>query len=608
MVCTSPPYWGLRDYGLPPLIWGGDPQCPHEWAEETIEREMRRGVNLAASPVSTRGGAKKIAEVGWQRFTRGSCLKCGAWRGALGLEPTPEFYVQHLVEIFREVGRVLRDDGTCWINMGDSYASGDRSTYRSGASDNKGHLVQNDQSRPRTPPGLKPKDLCGIPWRVAFALQQPHRVPTCVQSEVDRAWLAAMFDGEGTIGIRRFDSYRKEKQQVYQDGFIVYTSVTNSDVELLDRCIELTGFGDRRIKWAGRAGETDKRGITTRRDSYGWRQDGNNAVRIIRAIYPYLIAKKKQACIAYTLDYLNKHGHGSRSVPKEIQEKKVYLWGLIKGCNQRKPVDVPSWLLEPQDEFEPGWYLRSDIIWSKPNPMPESVTDRPTKAHEYLFLLAKSDRYFYDAFAIQEQCESGPSDVKKMLESLPRIGGKHKTLEDPLSKASATTNIGRKRSVGNPNGRNRRSVWTIATEPYPEAHFATFPEKLVEPCILAGTSARGACAKCGAPWARVIQREVLPPPDRIHNNPFKHDAMTTHGEGGATLRNVVSKETAGWRPTCACGADPVPCIVFDPFVGSGTTVAVAESLGRRGIGLELKAEYLALAKKRIADVLRGLPI
>jgi DNA modification methylase/intein/homing endonuclease len=123
---------------------------------------------------------------------------------------------------------------------------------------------------------------------------------------------------------------------------------------------------------------------------------------------------------------------------------------------------------------------------SKPNPMPESVTDRCTKAHEYLFLLSKNGRYYYDAEAIKEPCRSGLSDIKKMTESLPRIGGKHKILIDPLSKASSTTNIGKKRSVGDPSGRNRRSVWTIATHPYKAAHFATFPPDLIEPCILAG--------------------------------------------------------------------------------------------------------------------------
>src|SRR5690606_23150637 len=142
-------------------------------------------------------------------------------------------------------------------------------------------------------------------------------------------------------------------------------------------------------------------------------------------------------------------------------------------------------------------------------------------------------------------------------------------------------------------GRNRRSVWTIATQPFPEAHFATFPEKLVEPCILAGTSPK-ACPKCGAPWERVVERDVLPPPDRVNNNPFKHAANTNHGEQGSTLRNIVRRQAVGWRPTCSCPDNDGSgkCVVLDPFAGSGTTLLVAERLGRQAVGIEINPEYV----------------
>jgi len=120
-----------------------------------------------------------------------------------------------------------------------------------------------------------------------------------------------------------------------------------------------------------------------------------------------------------------------------------------------------------------GWYLRSDIIWSKPNPMPESVTDRPTKAHEYLFLLSKQERYYYDAAAIAEPAIYA-GDVKTGLGSTKEFDAeKQRTL------------LRGERTIG--DTRNRRSVWTIATEPFPDAHFATFPTALVKPCILAGS-------------------------------------------------------------------------------------------------------------------------
>jgi DNA modification methylase len=234
-VVTSPPYWGLRDYGVD---------------------------------------------------------------GQIGLEATPEEYVATMVDVFREVRRVLRDDGTVWLNLGDSYNNFRVST--------NGQRVHNREQRGK-PPGrravsrkLKEKDLVGIPWRVAFALQAD------------------------------------------------------------------------------------------------------------------------------------------------------------------------------------GWWLRQDIIWAKPNPMPESVTDRCTKAHEYLFLLSKAARYYYDAEAIKEP-DSGQQHARTVYAGAG-------SLEPSGGLRSAHGNLWGDESK-NGQGRNKRSVWTVATAPYAEAHFATFPPKLIEPCILAGSRA-----------------------------------------------------------------------------------------------------------------------
>ena len=137
-VVCSPPYWGLRDYQLEAQVWSGNLDCQHEWSEE-----------LPGHPRGNRGSGSKKAYSGddVRLSTRGTCCACGAWRGQLGLEPTPQLYIKHLVEIFGEVWRVLRDDGTLWLNLGDSYCS---------------HRENN---------GLKRKDLCMMPARVAFALQ-----------------------------------------------------------------------------------------------------------------------------------------------------------------------------------------------------------------------------------------------------------------------------------------------------------------------------------------------------------------------------------------------------------------------------------------------------
>ncbi len=133
------------------------------------------------------------------------------------------------------------------------------------------------------------------------------------------------------------------------------------------------------------------------------------------------------------------------------------------------------------------------------------------------------------------------------------------------------------------------------TRAFPQAHFATFPEEIPRRCILAGTSEGGCCPQCGASYRRIVEKTVLPPPDRQNNNPFKHDAMTNHGEDGSTLRNQFENRTLGFAETCTCEAGPaVPCTVLDPFVGTGTTCLVAKSLNRRSIGIDLSESYLAM--------------
>jgi DNA modification methylase len=340
-VVTSPPYWGLRDYGAD---------------------------------------------------------------GQLGLEPTPELYVTNLVAVFREVRRVLRDDGTLWLNLGDSYAS----AYACDRRNVVGQGSPENCARPnRLVGGLKEKDLVGIPWTVAFALRAD------------------------------------------------------------------------------------------------------------------------------------------------------------------------------------GWYLRSDIIWSKPNPMPESVTDRPTKAHEYVFLMSKAARYWYDADAISD-CTAYPVPANRAPSGDYSIG-------------SGGNDGGEHRSGGfvTAQTRNRRTVWTIATQPYPEAHFATYPEKLVEPCVLAGCPSQ-VCAACGAPWDRVVERTVAN--RKVGGKGENKD----RGDGGMACNADRTVTTLGWQSTCDCTdvilnpAPTVPGTVLDPFAGSGTTGAVAYRLGRQFIGIELNPEYAEMAERRIA--------
>jgi DNA modification methylase len=240
-----------------------------------------------------------------------------------------------------------------------------------------------------------------------------------------------------------------------------------------------------------------------------------------------------------------------------------------------------------------GWYLRSDIIWSKPNPMPESVQDRPTKAHEYVFLLTKSPRYYYDADAIRETYAPAT-----LVDAGDNENGQRRDRKFPGNPSVGGTNLGGLRA----GGRNKRSVWEIPTHPYPEAHFATYPEKLVEPCILAGSSEKGVCAECGKPWERTVERESMQI-NRTHNHP---EYLRTRTSG--TMTKPPSSTTTGWHPTCDCNASIVPATVLDPFVGSGTTMAVAQRLGRRGIGTDLSEAYLKLAIKRLTAIPMPMPM
>ena len=327
--------------------------------------------------------------------------------GQIGLENTPDAFVARLVEVFREVRRVLRDDGTLWLNLGDSYAA------------NRGYQVPSTKGGPKhgpgqaaggkasvVPDGLKPKDLIGIPWRVAFALQ------------------------------------------------------------------------------------------------------------------------------------------------------------------------------------EDGWYLRQEIVWSKPNPMPESVRDRCTKAHEQIFLLSKSPRYYFDSEAIKEPGVI-PAGTKGAKGSAERAAQKGVNSRPPEYKVYDGM-------------RNKRSVWTVTTKPFKGAHFATFPPDLIEPCVLAGAPER-CCAKCGAPWERQVERTAMV----IDRSKRTHSKGQTRASG--TMLEPARSVTLGFAPTCGCDAPSVGGTVLDPFGGSGTTAGVALRHGRKAVLCELNPEYAALVPARIAAV-GGTPI
>lgn len=284
-----------------------------------------------------------------------------------------------------------------------------------------------------------------------------------------------------------------------------------------------------------------------------------------------------------------------------------------KDAGGLKPKDLCGipWLLAMAARAD-GWWLRSDTVWAKPNPMPESVTDRPTRAHEYIFLLTPSARYYYDADAVRENyamtswtAESDAAGQTKRGQLGIRSGEKGNARANGAADGTRYGATSFVNSYGN-GGRNLRSVWTFATQPTPYAHFATYPERLPETCIKAGTSARGCCPECGAPWERVIERG-LTDHDGETKSSYEHG---TSANRLALLRQAARERgkeyssdtiTTGWQPTCEHDAEPVPCTVLDPFHGSGTTGIVALRLGRAYVGVDISAEYLdGVSNERLA--------
>lgn len=357
--------------------------------------------------------------------------------GQIGHEETPDAYVAKLVEVFREVRRVLRDDGTLWLNLGDSYSAGGNGGGNKNDT-NKGSLTVG----PKKTVGFQPKQLLGIPWRVAFALQ------------------------------------------------------------------------------------------------------------------------------------------------------------------------------------DDGWILRQDIIWHKPNPMPESVRDRCTKSHEYIFLFAKSQRYFFDQEAIkvpikdtsaarliqdvenQKGSDRVPGKTNGRMKAV-RFGGNKLCPDTRLqsgkewkpSMAGGGTSYAKGHSgyfdkEGNPLCgvmANKKSVWTVTTKPYKGAHFAVFPKDLIEPCILAGTSEFGVCSKCLSQRVRETSRSSAP------TRPGTNSTKSRDPE-----RHVATVVTTDSTASCGCNAATIPAVVLDPFAGSGTVAEVAKDHGRHSIMIELNPEYRPLIEQRLA--------
>lgn len=237
-----------------------------------------------------------------------------------------------------------------------------------------------------------------------------------------------------------------------------------------------------------------------------------------------------------------------------------------------------------------GWFLRQEIIWHKPAPMPAAVRDRCTTSHEAIFLLSKSPSYFFDWYAISEPCSEN-------THSRGRAQAPKAKNNDRNGKNASKQNAHFQNNCSNKvDRRNKRSVWTINTESYSGAHFAVYPRKLVEPCILAGCPER-VCEECGQPWKREVESK------RVATRPGTGSKISKDQDGLAVGNRDPQRHTTtyidkGFSPGCYCSSTSRRGRVLDPFLGSGTTAAVAKDLGRDWIGCELNPEYVPLIRGR----------
>ena len=288
---------------------------------------------------------------------------------------------------------------------------------------------------------------------------------------------------------------------------------------------------------------------------------------------------------------------------RRVLRKDGTVWLNYGDCYKNKQLMMmPSKVaIALQDD---GWNLRSEIIWHKSNPMPESSPDRPTSAHEKVFLFSKYPRYFYDAVAVRTA--SAKSTVARFGGDGTSPNFRNGTFGITEHKLDTVFSGKSKETSEKTAGANLRNVWKIASFPYKEAHFATFPPKLAMTCIKAGTSLMGVCVGCGAPWGRVLTKKfVKSGKDRDH---------ISGGENSAGWEGVPRGSTApvteGWEPSCNCeGKGRKPAVVLDPFAGSGTVAVVATRTGRDCLLVDISREYAEMAKARITkDVARPVSI
>lgn len=328
-----------------------------------------------------------------------------------------------------------------------------------------------------------------------------------------------------------------------------------------------------------------------------------------------LLAPDGQIWVDLGDTYNKNRGRGFNSQRRHGTRDRNTVQPNAKGIKRKDVVGIP-WMVAFALR-DAGWYLRQEIIWDKPNGMRESVTDRCTKTHETIFLLSKRPRYFFDHIAIMEP-QSPQERTRRLREQSQGLDATYEvrragnTALPPIGATSALTSVKSRQDIAVFGLRNKGSVWTQTTKGYSGAHTATFPPTLVVPCVLAGTSAYGHCPVCGMGWKRIYKKgRALDAWRRAcgadgaggYNGKATKDYAAAGAQNASEIkarildgmREIV---TVGWEPTCKCGIDPAPGIVFDPFIGSGATAEAAETTGRYFIGCDINENADSLWRGR----------
>jgi len=519
-VC-SPPYWGLRDYGIEPVIWDEDKNCKHIWGDRTITLKHKSG--------ETNPGKE-----GWFKDKGASddigncfCLKCGAWKGSLGLEPTFELYIKHLCDIFDEVKRVLRKDGTCWVNIGDSY----------GGSQGKNAGWPDSKTRAKVPQQLKPKQyakcLLDIPYR--FSIEMTNRgwikrntiiwwKPNCMPASADDRF---------TIDFEYLFFFVKNNKTLFWTN--------EKTLECVDKQpLGIKGIEGKDWEWRECPACSDKNYFNIRtRD----------------------IMRKEKDCPQFKASDKEKENIKNKICPrcKGLRKVKYSFW-----------TGHDYWFEQQFEEYAPDTLPRME---------------RGVNVNKWTF---------------------GANGQTPHNLSQPRLNKKrgYKT-KQPDKGTQHPQYHGKDINYGK-QGRNKRCVWIIPTQPFPEAHFAVYPEGLIEIPIKAGCP-EFICKKCGK--ARV---KILEPTEEYKKllgkswHPHKHDAERGMSETPDKKASCTAEYKFKGYSDCGCNAGWESGIVLDPFVGAGTTALVALKQRKRFIGIEIKQEYIDMSYKRISKVQQNI--